>query len=154
MSPTVYAPRVTDGATEPVLSARQLEVLALVARGRSTDGIAVELTGAQINKLAEDSHVTAITPDARVRLSGENDKWPYVVGAQRYWGSAWSSPAPAATIAIVDSGIDASRSDFSTRVIANVNLSTLSGNSAGDGRGHGTMVAGIAAGAAANIWLE
>ena len=44
MSPTVYAPRVTaNGATEPLLSARQLEVLALVARGRSTDGIAVEL---------------------------------------------------------------------------------------------------------------
>ena len=33
-------------------------------------------------------------------------------------------------------------------MIANVNLSGLSGNSAGDGRGHGTMVAGIAAGEA------
>lgn len=44
MPPTVYVPRVTtDGATEPLLSARQLEVLALVARGRSTDFIAVEL---------------------------------------------------------------------------------------------------------------
>ena len=32
-----------DGAAERVLSARQLEVLALVARGRSTDGIAGEL---------------------------------------------------------------------------------------------------------------
>jgi serine protease AprX len=114
----------------------------------SIDGIAVELTGAQILKLAEDSHVTAITPDATVRLSGENDKWPYVVGAQRYWGSAYSYAAPAATIAIVDSGIDTTRSDFGSRVVANVNLSTLSGNSAGDGRGHGTMVAGIAAGSA------
>ena len=39
-----YAARVSvDGAAEGVLSARQLEVLALVARGRSTEGIAVEL---------------------------------------------------------------------------------------------------------------
>jgi serine protease AprX len=114
----------------------------------SIDGVAVELTGAQIEKLAADSHVTAITPDARVRLSGENDKWPYVVGAQKYWGSGWSGPASAATIAVVDSGIDASRADFGGRVVASVNLSGLSGNSSGDGRGHGTMVAGIAAGGA------
>ena len=40
----MYAARVSvDGAAEGVLSARQLEVLALVARGRSTEGIAVEL---------------------------------------------------------------------------------------------------------------
>jgi two-component system NarL family response regulator len=38
------APRVTtDGAAAHVLSARELEVLALVARGLSTDGIAGEL---------------------------------------------------------------------------------------------------------------
>jgi serine protease AprX len=114
----------------------------------SIDGVAVELTGAQIVTLSSGKGVTAITPDARVLLSGENDKWPYVVGAQKYWGSSYGWPAPAATIAVVDSGIDASRSDFGSRVIANVNLSTLSGNSAGDGRGHGTMVAGIAAGSA------
>jgi serine protease AprX len=116
----------------------------------SIDGVAVELTGTQIVALSsgEGVGVTAITPDAPVVLSGENDKWPYVVGAQKYWGSSYSWPAPAGTIAVVDSGIDASRSDFGNRVIANVNLSTLSGNSAGDGRGHGTMVAGIAAGSA------
>ncbi|MEZ0294086.1 MAG: LuxR C-terminal-related transcriptional regulator [Solirubrobacteraceae bacterium] len=40
----MYAARVSvDSAAEGVLSARQLEVLALVARGRSTEGIAVEL---------------------------------------------------------------------------------------------------------------
>src|SRR5439155_2336528 len=47
---------------------------------------------------------------------------------------------------VVDSGIDASRPDFAGRIVANVNLSTLPGNSPGDGRGHGTFVAGIAAG--------
>jgi serine protease AprX len=95
--------------------------------------------------LANDKHVTAITPDARVRLSAlsgtdSKEKWPYVTGVSRFSG------APAATIAVVDSGIDASRPEFAGRIVADVNLSTLPGNSPGDGRGHGTFVAGIAAG--------
>jgi serine protease AprX len=112
----------------------------------SIDGVAVELTGAQILALAADKHVTAITQDARVRLSAatasvdSQEKWPYVTGVNKY------SSAPAATIAIVDSGIDATRPDFAGRIVANVNLSTLPNNSPGDGRGHGTFVAGIAAG--------
>ena len=113
---------------------------------RSIDGVAVQLSGAQIVALASDKHVSAITPDARVRLSAAsgqdmtNEKWPYVTSVQKYGG------APAATIAIVDSGIDATRPEFAGRIVANVNLSTLPGNSPGDGRGHGTFVAGIAAG--------
>jgi serine protease AprX len=108
------------------------------------DGVAVDLTGAQILTLATDKHVTAITADARVRLSTaalpSTEKWPYVTGVNKYSG------APAATIAIVDSGIDATRPEFAGRIVANVNLTSLPGNSAGDGRGHGTFVAGIAAG--------
>jgi serine protease AprX len=112
---------------------------------RSIDGVAVELSGAQVLALAADKHVSAVTSDARVRLSAtavpaSNEKWPYVTGVNKYSG------APAATIAVVDSGIDASRPEFAGRIAANVNLSSLSGNSAGDGRGHGTFVAGIAAG--------
>jgi serine protease AprX len=106
--------------------------------------VAVELNGAQVLALAGHQHVSAVTLDARVRLSGtpadSNEKWPYVTGVNKYSG------APAATIAIVDSGIDASRPEFAGRIAANVNLTSLSGNSAGDGRGHGTFVAGIAAG--------
>ena len=59
-------------------------------------------------------------------------------------GAAPQAPA----IAIVDSGIDASKvDDFGGRVIASVNMSSLDPNSSGDPEGHGTMVAGIAAGA-------
>jgi serine protease AprX len=113
----------------------------------SIDGVAVQLTGTQILALAADKHVTAITADARVRLSAAaTPKWPFVTGVNRYWASASSQAAPAATIAIVDSGIDASRPEFAGRLVANVNLSSLDGNSPGDGRGHGTFVAGIAAG--------
>ena len=113
---------------------------------RSIDGIAVQLSGAQVLALASDKHVSAVTPDARVRLSAASgsidskEKWPYVTGVDKYSG------APAATIAIVDSGIDTTRPEFAGRIVANVNLSTLPGNSPGDGRGHGTFVAGIAAG--------
>ena len=112
----------------------------------SIDGVAAQLSGAQLLALASDKHVTAITPDARVRLSAASDaadpkeKWPYVTGVDKYSG------APAATIAIVDSGIDTTRPEFAGRILANVNLTTLPGNSPGDGRGHGTFVAGIAAG--------
>jgi serine protease AprX len=115
------------------------------ARTFSTiDGVAVDLTGAQIVTLAADKHVTAITADSRVRLSAlsqVNEKWPFVAGVTRY------TSAPAATIAVVDSGIDASRPEFAGRIAASVNLTSLPGNSSGDGRGHGTFVAGIAAGA-------
>ena len=114
----------------------------------SIDGVAVDLTGAQILMLASDTHVTAITADARVRLSAASstyEKWPSITGVQKYWATSTSPAAPAATIAIVDSGIDATRPEFAGRIVANVNLSTLSGNSPGDGRGHGTFVAGIAA---------
>src|ERR671924_156555 len=52
------------------------------------------------------------------------------------------------TIAIVDSGIDTTRPDFGNRVLAQVNLSSLTPTAVGDGRGHGTFVAGIAAGPA------
>ena len=112
----------------------------------SIDGVAVQLTGAQILALSADKHVTAITADAPVQLAATaTPKWPYVTGVNRYWATPSSSAAPAATIAIVDSGIDASRPEFAGRLVANVNLSTLPGNSPGDGRGHGTFVAGIAA---------
>jgi serine protease AprX len=110
----------------------------------SIDGVAIDLTGAQIVTLAADKHVTAITADSRVRLSAlsqGNEKWPFVTGVTKY------TSAPAATIAVVDSGIDASRPEFAGRIAASVNLTSLPGNSSGDGRGHGTFVAGIAAGA-------
>ena len=53
-------------------------------------------------------------------------------------------------IAIVDSGIDKNRADFDmgARVTDDVVITQLKPNSQGDGRGHGTFVAGIAAGSA------
>jgi serine protease AprX len=59
-----------------------------------------------------------------------------------------AGPAPQApAIAIVDSGIDTSKvADFGNRVVASMNFSSADPNAVGDAEGHGTMVAGIAAG--------
>jgi serine protease AprX len=127
------------------------EVLGLAKKDvkdlRSIDGVAVELSGAQIVALAGNKHVTAITADAAVRLSAADnhgEKWPHVTGVFKYWAAGANAAAPAAAIAFVDSGIEASRPEFGGRVVASVNLTTLPDNSPGDGRGHGTFVAGIA----------
>ena len=99
----------------------------------------------------EDIDGLTVTPDAPVHVSGysSNQLWPYESGVSRGWsGPDAPLPGTAPTIAVVDSGIQANRPDFGNRVLANVNFSTLPENSAGDGRGHGTFVAGIAAGGA------
>jgi serine protease AprX len=77
---------------------------------------------------------------------GNNDVWPAAVGVDQLWSKLPTPGTP--TIAFVDSGIDATRGDFGNRVRASVDFTTLPGNSPGDGRGHGTLVAGVAAGSA------
>src|SRR5207244_3596472 len=78
-----------------------------------------------------------------------SQRWPAETGNAGLWsGDASTYAASMPTMAIVHSGIDATRPDFAGRILANVNLTTLPNNSPGDGRGHGTFVAGVAAGAA------
>ena len=138
----------TSEVAEEVTDAREDDPgrgVGLRKRFRSVAGVAAQLTGKQILRLARRSHIAAITRDAPVVLSSYSfQRWPYAAGVHRLWNTQAAANAPA--IAVVDSGIATGRSDFGSRVVANVNLSTLPGNSAGDGRGHGTFVAGIAAG--------
>ena len=116
---------------------------------RSINGAAAAVTGKQLLKLANDSHITVITRDDSVRLTGVD--WRDVTNVNQLWGD-WSSPAPQApAIAIVDSGIDSSKaSDFGGRVVARANFSSIEPYASGDPSGHGTMVAGIAAGASSS----
>jgi serine protease AprX len=97
-----------------------------------------------------------VTPDAVVKVSGtmtSSQLWPYESGNSTLWTGdqlLYAKNTPA--IAIVDSGVQQPRPDFGNRIVASVNLSTLTGNtSMNDERGHGTFVAGIAAGAAPNL---
>jgi serine protease AprX len=118
----------------------------------SIGAVAVDIPAGRLDALAKKPGLI-ITPDAAVQLSGidySTQVWPYESGNARLWGTA-TSPAPASpTIAIVDSGIDAKRADFGfgSRVFPQVTMTSLSPNSPGDGRGHGTFVAGVAAGSA------
>jgi serine protease AprX len=111
-----------------------------------------QLTGAQILDLAQrPKDVLAITRDVPVRASNlgpitSKEKWVYATQTPKGWKELRQGAKPP-TIAIVDSGIDKRRvAEFGARVIGSVNLYTgTNANSPGDGRGHGTMVAGMAA---------
>ena len=67
-------------------------------------------------------------------------------GNAKLWGTRWQPAPDAPTIAIVDSGLDATKHDFAGRAYPQVNLSSPRRTRQGDGDGHGTFVAGIAAG--------
>jgi subtilisin family serine protease len=89
------------------------------------------------------SALSAVVADSFTALQ----QWPSAVDALGSWASARNGVATPA-IAIVDSGIESGRSDFGGRVVHQETLTTLTPNSPGDGRGHGTFVASVAAGEA------
>jgi serine protease AprX len=113
----------------------------------SIDGAQLSLTGKQILRVAKVGIAQSIVPNETVKAQGYSNpqRWTSAVGVWPNWN--WpASNAP--TIAIVDSGIQKYRTDFGYRVVARVDLTSVGPNSPGDGFGHGTFVAGIAAGAA------
>jgi serine protease AprX len=112
-------------------------------------GVAASLTGQQLVDLANQKGVLAITRDRKLVASGQysNDgDWAQVTKVDGFWGGQQLSGLQLPAIAIVDSGVQASRLDFNGRVVKQVRLTNLLPNALGDGRGHGTLVAGIAAG--------
>jgi serine protease AprX len=126
---------------------------------RLFSGASVDISGKKLLKLAERDEVLSITPDVKVETTGYNDSemWRQSTRVDMLWESLDPmtgmsvGPAPQApAIAIVDSGVEASKEDFGDRLVASVNLSSLSpADASGDDEGHGTMVAAVAAGASA-----
>ena len=113
----------------------------------SIDGAQLTLTGKQILRVAKVGIAESIVPNETVQAQSYSNpqRWTSAVDV---WPN-WNSPAAnAPTIAIVDSGIQKYRTDFGSRVVARVDMTSTGLNSSGDGFGHGTFVAGIAAGAA------
>jgi serine protease AprX len=110
--------------------------------------VLARLTGLELLQLAQSPTIRSITPDGRVKGQSVQSGflWPQAAGVAPLWSGADGTPAPSApAIAVVDSGVDPSRTDFGSRVTA-VNL-TCSSCAQPDLNGHGTLVAGIAAGA-------
>ena len=118
-------------------------------RFRSINGVAATISGAQLVALAQKKSAGVITPDQKTTASGGFSNvqiWPEVAQLTAEWPQATGTPGP--TIAFLDSGVDASNPAFGARVLDQENFYTGSNpNSPGDGLGHGTFTAGIAAGA-------
>ena len=118
------------------------------------DAVSANVTGTDLAELANTPGLV-VTPDALVTSITSA-----TVALRRLWINSGSDRQPARlqgrraaspTIAIVDSeyrgrGAVISQKGRKSRVLKQVTLTTLIPNSPGDGRGHGTFVAGLAAG--------
>ena len=119
------------------------------------------LTGQQVLHLAQRPGILAIVPNSPVKMSGSVDTtasidglsnsqlWPWVSGATAAWGDPNAANNPS-TIAVIDSGVDPQASQLQDRLLGQTDLSTLPDTTpGGDGYGHGTFVASLAAGSSA-----
>jgi serine protease AprX len=119
---------------------------------RLVGSVAVELPAARVAKLAEIPGLV-VTVDAPVRTSGSatyrffrnSQVWPHKSGNAYLWFMDQFYADRMPTIAIVDSGVEEGRADLDGRVVADLKVNG-GGHESGDSRGHGTFVAGIAAG--------
>jgi serine protease AprX len=120
----------------------------------SVNGVEATVTGKDLLKLASNSHVAAITRNVPVRSTSYRDSTMWqdstdlsiLQNAFDPYTGEITGPAPQApAIAIVDSGVQP-RTDFGGRLVASVNICSLCSDTSSDAEGHGTMVAGIAAG--------
>ena len=146
---STYVARLVNGVVEE----HPGKAKGLKKKFSAVNGVSARLTGAQIVELAQQKGILAITPDRKLVASGfsADQDWTKAVDVDDFYGDGALAGLNMPTIAIVDSGIQAGRSDFYPRVLRQVKLTSLPGNSGGDGRGHGTFVAGIAAGGAWRI---
>ena len=143
---------VVAGAVNNSLRARPGKAKGVRKSFTSVNGVSANLTGAQIVDLAKRPGILAITPDSRIRLSAQytnGQTWVDSAGVSDFYTGQALSSLNVPAIAIVDSGVAAGRTDFGGRVVKQVTMTNLLPNALGDGRGHGTFVAGIAAGSRA-----
>jgi serine protease AprX len=144
---STYVARLVQGVSTQVNGRAK----GLKKKFSAVNGVSAQLTGAQLVELAKQKGILAITPDRTLVASGQfssDQSWPQATSIDDFWSGMQLSGLSMPAIAIVDSGVQSGRLDFGGRVIKQVRLTSLLPNSLGDGRGHGTLVAGIAAGAA------
>jgi serine protease AprX len=143
--------RYVASLVQGVVSAHPGKAKGLQRNFSALNGVSAALTGAQIADLAKQKGILAITRDRKLVASGQyssDGDWSQATKVDGFWGGMQLSGLSMPAIAIVDSGVQSSRIDFNGRVVKQVRITNLLPNSLGDGRGHGTLVAGIAAGSA------
>jgi serine protease AprX len=143
--------RYVASLVQGVVSAHPGKAKGLQRKFSALNGVSAALTGGQIADLAKQKGILAITRDRKLVASGQyssDGDWSQATKVDGFWGGMQLSGLQLPAIAIVDSGVQSSRIDFNGRVVKQVRITNLLPNSLGDGRGHGTLVAGIAAGSA------
>jgi serine protease AprX len=112
--------------------------------------VSASLTGAGLLRLAQRPGVLSITANTRLTPTLDNpQRWVRSPRIDWFWSMAKPTGYQAATMAFVDSGVDASNGQFGARLLKQVDLTSIAPSVRADGRGHGTFVAGVAASAGA-----
>lgn len=109
---------------------------------RLFDATAMKVKPADIHPLSDEDDIEYIWADLPVHTC--LDVSVPQIGASQVWQAGWTGAG--IKLAIVDTGIDSTHPDFAGRIAARKNFV---GGSAEDENGHGTHVAGIAAGTGA-----
>jgi serine protease AprX len=123
----------------------------LAERLKLIGAVSVEIPAGWVELLSRAPGLV-VTLDAPVKASAltATQLWPYQNGAFAYWGSTLNPGPKAPAIAIVDSGIERGVVGFGvagSRIVRREVITSLpQSTSKLDGRGHGTVVAGLAAG--------
>ena len=113
----------------------------------AVDGLAADLTGAQLLYLAQRPGIKSITPDTPVKTLASTPAhlWPEAVNVAGLGSEPVDKPV---AIAVVDTGVDKDRkADFGSRLVQSAEFASIAPTrgSATDYSGHGTIVASIAA---------
>src|SRR5436190_9177809 len=110
---------------------------------------------ADAQTLAANSDVASVTADlSRDTATAPNDpryadQWSLPqIGWDNFFGTA--TPGSSATVAVLDTGVDASQPDLQSVVVPGTDIVDGSGDGTADPNGHGTEMAGIVAAATDN----
>ncbi|BCJ47494.1 hypothetical protein GCM10010168_18520 [Actinoplanes ianthinogenes] len=119
--------------------------------GHAVEGWTAKLSAAQAARLAADPAVASVEADQTVRIADTQTGAPWGLDridqrALPLSGTYAYGPSSGVTVYVVDTGITVGHQDFGGR--ASYGYDAVDGDTvAQDGNGHGTFVAGVAAGA-------